>query len=108
MIHRGGWMAHGLLEWRSERGGGEPGVQPGFGGFGRLAEPGVWGVREVCGQVLVSPIFGRGEGGVAERVGQAPTHFDDVVEASLLATGSSWWVAMAAASWSGKCQSKAR
>src|ERR1035437_10404428 len=72
---------------RSETGGGEPGVEFGFGGLGRLAQPGIGGVREVRDKVFQSPVFGRGEGGVAEGVGKAPTHLDEVVEAPLIGKG---------------------
>src|ERR1035437_3703681 len=71
----------------SERGGGEPGVELGLGGLGGLAQPGMGGVREVREQFFESPIFGRREGGVAERIGKAPTHPDEVVEAPLIGNG---------------------
>ena len=44
-------------------------------------------MREVGEEFFESPIFGRGEGGVAERIGKAPTHLDEVVEAPLIDNG---------------------
>src|ERR1035441_6752369 len=73
--------------WPSERRGGDPGVEFLLGAVSPVAKPGNGRVREGGGQVLEIPVFGWGEGGVAERVGEAPTDLDEVVEAQLMRNG---------------------
>src|ERR1039457_5649886 len=73
--------------WPSERRGGDPGVEFLLGAVSPVTKPGNGRVREIGGQVLEIPVFGWGEGGIAERVGEAPTDLDEVVEAQLMRNG---------------------
>src|ERR1035441_143393 len=68
----------------SQWGGGDPSVELLFGAVSPVAKPGSGGVRKVRSQIVELPVFRRGEGGVAERVGHAPTDFNEVVEAQLM------------------------
>src|ERR1035441_1771023 len=51
------------------------------------AEGGLDSATEAGKEFLVSPVSGGGEGGVAERIGHAPTHLDEVVKAALIGHG---------------------